>query len=204
MVACSSSSKVAKSSVQDSITSVWKPNECVTAKANIRLSTEKGKSVSVGGTLRMKRDDAIILNATYILGIQIGTIQMTQDSVLIVSRYTRQYVRVSYPELSAMIGRNVTFNEMQNIFWGDAKDSRMNTIDWEYGSFVSLEDNRHLPEELEFTFSKGTTSLEMQLRLSNHRYEDGWNTRASFNSATYEQMTPEQMRMLISMLMGKE
>ncbi len=204
MVACSSSRKAAKSVAKDTAVSVWQPGECVTTKANLQFCTAKGKGVSVGGTLRMKRDDVILLNATYILGIQIGTLELTPDSVLIVSRYTRQYVRMSYSELSSLVGRSVTFNDMQNIFWGDGKDFHVASIDWKYGNFATMEDNRRLPEELELTFAGGATSLDMVLRLSNHKYEDGWTSRTSFNSATYEQVTPEQIKRLISTLMGKE
>ena len=59
--------------VQDklSVTSEWKTDESVVARANVRFEPSKGKGANVGGVLRMKRDDVIQLNLTYILGIQI-------------------------------------------------------------------------------------------------------------------------------------
>lgn len=203
MAACSSSRKASNSSYKDVPVSTWKVDECVTAKANIRIGTDKGKGVSVGGTLKMKRDDVIILNATYIFGLQIGTMELTRDSVLVVSRYTRQYIRMTYPELSALIGREVTFKDMQDIFWGEAEEFRIKSVEWKYGSFVRMEDERRLPEQLDLAFAHGATSLEMSLTLSRHKYETGWNTRSSFNTANYEQLSPEQIKKLVTMLVGR-
>lgn len=202
MVACSSSRKASNSSYKDVPVSTWKVGECVTAKANIRIGTDKGKGVSVGGTLKMKRDDVIILNATYIFGLQIGTMELTRDSVLVVSRYTRQYIRMTYPELSALIGREVTFKDMQDIFWGEAEEFRIKSVEWKYGSFAKMDDDRRLPEQLDLTFEHGVSSLEMSLTLSRHKYEAGWNTRSSFNTANYEQLSPEQIKKLVTMLIG--
>ncbi len=203
MAACSSSRKASGSGYKDVPASTWKADECVTAKANIRIGTDKGKGVSVGGTLKMKRDDVIILNATYLFGLQIGTMELTRDSVLVVSRYTRQYIRMTYPELSALIGRDVTFEDIQDIFWGEAEEFRVKSVEWKYGSFAKMEDERRLPEQLDMTFANGATSLEMSLALSRHKYETGWSTRSSFNIANYEQLSPEQIRKLVAMLIGR-
>lgn len=151
----------------------------------------------------MKRDDVIILNATYLFGLQIGTMELTRDSVLVVSRYTRQYIRMTYPELSALIGRDVTFEDIQDIFWGEAEEFRVKSVEWKYGSFVKMEDERRLPEQLDMTFASGATSLEMSLTLSRHKYETGWSTRSSFSIANYEQLSPEQIRKLVAMLIGR-
>ncbi len=202
LAACSSSRKAAKSVGKDVPVLLWKTDECVTAKANVRIRSGKGKGVTVGGTLRMKRDDVILLNMTYILGIQVGTMEMTQDYVLVVSRYTRQYIRLTYPELSAMLGRAVTFNDMQNIFWGDAKEFQVKSVEWKYGGFATMEDGRRLPEELDIAFSHGATALNMSMTLNNHRYEGGWNTRTSFNAGSYEQLTPEQLKHLVTIIMN--
>lgn len=184
--------------------SMWKADECVTAKANISIRQGKGKGVNVSGTLRMKRDDVIILNATYIFGLQIGTMELTREHVLVVSRYTRQYIRMTYPELSVLIGRDVTFKDMQDVFWGEAMEFRVKAVEWKYGSFVRMEDERRLPGQLELDFAGGNTSMDMSLTLSRHKYEAGWNTRTSFNDDTYEQLSPEQIKRLMAMLIGRK
>lgn len=203
MASCSSSRKASVSGRKDVPASMWKADECVTAKANIRIHTDKGKGVSVGGTLRMKRDDVILLNATYIFGLQIGTMELTREHILVVSRYTRQYVRMTYPELSALIGSDVTFRDMQDIFWGEADAFSVRSVEWKYGSFAKMEDDRRLPGQLDVTFARGATAMGMSLTLSRHKYDGGWNTRTSFNEAGYEQLSPEQLRKLMAMLLGR-
>lgn len=203
MAACSSGRKVIRPDYKDVAASAWKKDECVTAKANIRIRTDKGKGMSVGGTLRMKRDDVILLNITYIFGLQIGTMELTQEDILVVSRYTRQYIRMTYPELSELMGRNITFKDMQDVFWGEAEGFDVRSVEWKYGSFTKMEDDRRLPEQLDVTFASGNTSLGMSLALSRYKYEDGWNTRTSFNAANYELLSPAQIKRLMDMIIGR-
>ena len=105
LAACSSARKSVLSTAPKSEVSVWNAGECVVARANTSLSVSKGKNIAVGGTLRMKRDDVIQLNLTYIFGIQVGTLEITQDSILVLSRTTRQYALFGYEELSALMGQ---------------------------------------------------------------------------------------------------
>lgn len=203
MAACSSGRRATRSDYKDVAVSTWKTDECVTAKANIRIRTDKGKGMSVGGTLRMKRDDVILLNITYLFGLQIGTMELTKENILVVSRYTRQYIRMTYPELSALVGRNITFKDMQDVFWGEAEEFNVRALEWKYGGFTKMEDDRRLPEQLDVTFASGNTSLGMSLSLSRYKYDDGWNTRTSFNTANYELLSPEQIKRLMGMIIGR-
>lgn len=201
MGACSSGRKLAKPDYAEAPASVWKADECVTAKANIRLRMDKDKGMSIGGNLRMKRDDVIILNATYLFGMQIGTMELTPETILVVSRYTRQYIRMTYPELSALLGREVTFRHLQSIFWGEAGEFRVQSVEWDYGSFMQMEDGRRLPASVEITFAGGGASMEMTLALSKYKYETGWNTRTSFNEAGYERLSPELLKKMMTILL---
>lgn len=204
MAACSSGRKVTNPSHHGTPVSMWKADECVTAKANIRIRTDKGKGMSVNGTLRMKRDDVIMLNATYIFGMQIGTMELTPEYLLVISRYTRQYIRMTYPELSALIGRDVTFKDLQDVFWGEAEEFSVQALEWKYGSFTMMEDNRRLPGQLDMTLASGSASFDMSLALSRYKYEAGWSTRSSFNVANYDRLSPEQLRRLVTMLIGRK
>lgn len=202
MVACSSSRKAMKDESVASARSVWKPGECVVARANIALADASGKDIAVGGTLRMRRDDVIQLNATYILGIQVGTMEITRDTVLIVSRATRQYAAFDYQELSALLGRTITFEDMQNIFWGEAADFNVKGVRWKYNRFTELADGRKLPESMEVAFSKGSVTVKLVLNTSNHKQEDGWTTRTKFNTTNYGRLTSNQIIRMLTLLMG--
>lgn len=202
MAACSSGRKALKDGSGQAPLSVWKTGESVVARANIGLADAGGKDITVGGTLRMRRDDVIQLNATYILGIQVGTIEMTPDSVLIISRATKQYAVFDYQELSALLGRPVAFKDMQDIFWGEADGFDIKGVEWKYDSFAKLADGRRLPENMEMTFSKGSVTVRMLLNTRNHRLEDGWATRTKVNTASYTRLTSSQIVRLLSLLIG--
>lgn len=202
MGACSSSRRAIKDGSGHPALSVWKTGECVVARANISLADAGGKEVTVGGTLRMKRDDVIQLNATYIFGIQVGTMEISRDSVLIVSRATKQYAVFDYQELSALFGRTLTFEDMQNIFWGEAADFDVKGLRWKYGSFTGLADGRRLPENLEIAFSKGSVGVKLLLNTSNHKLEEGWATRTKVNAASYGRLTSSQVVRMLTLLMG--
>ena len=202
MASCSSTRRVAKEIAEDSVGSVWKSGECLVASANIGIADAGGKDITVGGTLRMKRDDVIQLNATYILGIQVGAMEITRDSVLIVSRATKQYAVFGYQELSALLGRTLTFEDLQDIFWGEATDFEVKGISWKYGAFTELADGRRLPKNLEMSFSKGNAGLKLTLNTYSHKLEEGWATRTKFNTANYGRLSSGQIVKMLTLLIG--
>ena len=189
--------------VQDklSVTSEWKADESVVARANVRFEPSKGKGANVGGVLRMKRDDVIQLNLTYILGIQIGTLELTPDNVLIVSKATRQYAVFDYSELSELVGRKISFNDLQSIFWGEADRFEVKGLQWKYGSFTAMQDGRRLPEELSIEISKGTDSVDISMTMSNYRFEQNEVLRTKINTSNYTRLAVEQVLKMINMLL---
>lgn len=200
--ACSSSRKMQDSSGATH-RSVWETGESVVSSVNIGLSGGNGKNVKMGGSLRMERDDVIQLNATYILGLQVGTLEITKNNVLLVSRTTRQYAVVEYQELSVMLGRTVSFDDFQSIFWGEAKDLNVEGLKWKYGSFVELADKRLLPNDLDISFSKGSSSVDVSLQMSRYRYDKDWNRRTRVNTASYSRLTSDQIVKLISLILER-
>ena len=58
--------------------------EAMTAKMNLKLES-RGKSFSVGGTYRLKRNEVIQINLTYtmIITINLGTLELTPDYILV-------------------------------------------------------------------------------------------------------------------------
>ena len=64
----------------------------VTAKLNMTLESG-GKHVNVGGTYRLKRDEVIQLNLTYtmIFTVNVGTLELTPDYLLVVDRLNKRF-----------------------------------------------------------------------------------------------------------------
>ncbi len=90
---------------------------CITAHAKVTL-TSGGKDLSCSGTLRMKRDDVIQLSLS-VLGFEVGRLECTQDGVLIVDRYNKQYVRAGYAQVSFLAQAGLDFHALQALFWDE-------------------------------------------------------------------------------------
>lgn len=90
---------------------------CITAHTKVTLTTG-GKDLSCSGTLRMKRDDVIQLSLS-VLGFEVGRMECTQDGVLILDRYNKQYVRASYGQVSFLSQAGLDFHALQALFWDE-------------------------------------------------------------------------------------
>ncbi|GFI34033.1 hypothetical protein IMSAGC014_00521 [Bacteroidaceae bacterium] len=89
----------------------------LTAKINMDLNA-LGKNVSVGGSLKMKKDDVVQLSLSF-LGFEVGRLEFTPTSVLIVDRVNKQYVRTGYDQVGFLNQANLDFYTLQALFWGE-------------------------------------------------------------------------------------
>ncbi len=199
---CSTGRKAAKTTPHV-VTSAWKAGDAVVSKANVRITDAKGKSAGLNGTLKMKYGDVVQLNLTYLLGIPVGTLELTQDSVLIVSRVTRQYSRIGYEELSARLGRDVTFAGIQSMFWGEATDLMLTGFEWKYGTFVKLSDDRRLPGRMDLSVSRADVSVSLSLDTPSYKYDDAWISRTAVNGSAYTRLTAEELFNVVLSLLGR-
>ena len=90
---------------------------CLTAKVKVDLEG-MGKSISVNGQLRMKRDDVVQLSLTF-LGMEVGRMEFTPQDVLIIDRMNKQYVRAAYSEVGFLQRANLDFYALQALFWNE-------------------------------------------------------------------------------------
>ena len=87
--------------------------------ARLALTLKAGtKEISVNGSLRMQRDDVIQLSLTF-LGMEVGRMEFTQQDVLLVDRFNKQYVRVPYGELDFLQRARLDFEALQALFWNE-------------------------------------------------------------------------------------
>lgn len=91
--------------------------EYITAKASVELQSG-GKSFSLGGSLRMKRDDVIQLSMTF-LGMEVARIEFTPGDVLVVDRFNKQYVKATYSDASFLKSASLDFYVLQSMFWNE-------------------------------------------------------------------------------------
>ena len=80
---------------------------------------EGGNDISVGGKLRMKRDEVIRINLTALGLMEVGVLEFTPDYVLIIDRIHSEYVQAPYSEVDFLAQNGLSFYSLQSLFWNE-------------------------------------------------------------------------------------
>ncbi len=150
---------------------------CVTAKVRLELSSN-GKSTSVGGMLRMKRNDVIQLSLVTFGVLEVARIEMTPDYFLLVDKMGRQYVKASYNDVSFLRDADVDFYTIQSYFWNEQTS---NYSGWEQSNFVTV-GGRSLPTKHLITIPARNKTIKANLSLSNLNTDSNWEKRTQISS----------------------
>lgn len=186
LASCSSSKQTATGSKMPAVTDFQKDQsqqqaEAVEARVGMEIT---GMDVTCSGKLRMLRDDVVQLNLSF-LGMNIGTLEFTQDTVLLVDRVSKQYVRARYTDIDALRERNIDFKVLQGLFWGENMNGRDDgQISWKYTAFDKV--NRHkIPSVHEVSFKGGATEAGFNMKLSEITNNRKWSTRTQIDASKY-------------------
>lgn len=90
----------------------------VTAKMKFAVSG-MGKDLSVGGSIKMKRDDVIQLSLVAFGFIEAGKMEFTKDYVLVIDRLNKRYIKVPYEKVDFLASSHLDFNVLQSLFWNE-------------------------------------------------------------------------------------
>lgn len=90
-------------------------DEFVTAKMKFNL-TQGTQKVSVGGHLKMKKDDVIQLSLVALGIMEAARIELTPDEVLVIDRINKRYIRSPYTGLSFLKDAELDFYGLQALF----------------------------------------------------------------------------------------
>lgn len=86
--------------------------------ANIDFSLKSGKKdITVDGKLSMKRGEVVRIQLTPMGLMEVGRLEFTKDSVLIMDRIHKQYLKSSYDQVSFLKNNGIDFNALQALFW---------------------------------------------------------------------------------------
>ena len=92
--------------------------ENITAK--ISLSANAGdKNVSVGGSLKMKRDDVIQISLVALGIMEVGRMELTKEYLMVVDRMGHKYVKVRYADVPFLQQAGIDFYTFQSLFWDE-------------------------------------------------------------------------------------
>ena len=89
-----------------------------TAKMKLGISSSD-KSLSIGGTLRMKRNDVIQLSLVTFGIIEVARIEMTPDYFMGIDKMGKQYVKAAWGDVSFFKSAGIDFYTLQALFWDD-------------------------------------------------------------------------------------
>lgn len=89
-----------------------------TAKASLTLSAGD-KSIALGGTLRMKRDDVIQLSLTTFGILEVARIEVTPDYFMAVDKMGKQYIKAAYQDIPFLKTAGISFHTLQALFWDE-------------------------------------------------------------------------------------
>ncbi len=85
--------------------------------SKLKFSAEVGsQNISVGGQLKMKRDDVIRIQLMALGIVEAGRLEFTPDYVLMMDRINKQYVRVPYDQVDFLRQSGINFYTLQSLF----------------------------------------------------------------------------------------
>ena len=88
--------------------------------SKLSLSVQTGdRKVSLGGTLRMKRDEVIQLSLVTFGILEVARIEITPDYLLIIDKMGRQYVKAAFSDIPFLRSAGVDFRTLQALFWDE-------------------------------------------------------------------------------------
>ena len=159
---------------QDTVTpaeALPEEERCVTAKLGLTLSTGD-KSVSLGGTLRMKRDDVIQLSLVTFGILEVARLEVTPDYFMLIDKMGKQYVRAAYSDVSLLADAGIDFRTLQSYFWDEQTSSPKA---WQRSDYVSL-GGRSFPTKHIISIARGGKSVKATISLSNLKNDSDWQT----------------------------
>lgn len=88
--------------------------------AKMRLTASYGgENISVGGSIKMKKDEVIQLSLVAIGIVEAARIEITPKRLLLLDRIGRRYLEVDYDELKFFDDSKIDFYTLQALFWNE-------------------------------------------------------------------------------------
>jgi len=159
--------------------------DCQTISTKMKFALNvNGQKISVGGNLRMKKDDVIQLSLVGFGFVEGGRIEFTKDDVLVIDRIHRQYAKIPYSKLEFLKAAEIDFYTLQALFWNELiLPGKEHVTSSDVSSFVvRKEDNRAIlsgksSRKLSYRFfaSLSTGALEKTEISAKSPYCLNWN-----------------------------
>ena len=180
----------------------YRPNEPLAVTAKISADLEANTlNQSLGGTLRLQRDRQVQLSLSK-YGIEGARIIFTPDSVIVLDRINKRYLKDTYVALNSMLTEMpaLNFDKVQRFFWNDDRKST-ETADFNVMGFVPVELYIHrnkttnvrgfrIARHTVFSVSAFEKEFKLNLKLNKVRINYDWNSHVRIPTG-YTPMKPE-------------
>lgn len=109
--------------------------------ASIDFTIKRGsKDISVDGKISMRRDEVIRIQLSPMGLVEVGRMEFTRDSVLIMDRIHKQYLKSSYDKVGFLRDNGIDFYALQALFWNQLFVPGEKDLDKSVGKF-DIKDN---------------------------------------------------------------
>ena len=98
-----------------------KSPEWLTLKGKVRLILEKDNEVSLGISIRVRKDSLIWASVTAPFGIELFRAVLTKDSVYYINRTNKTYFVKPISHIAKIIKSDISFNEIQEMIMANPK-----------------------------------------------------------------------------------
>ena len=95
--------------------------EWLALKGKVRLVLEKDNEVSLGISIRVRKDSLIWASVTAPFGIELFRAVLTKDSVYYINRTNKTYFAKPIAHISKIIKTDIAFNEIQEMIMASPK-----------------------------------------------------------------------------------
>lgn len=169
---------------------------CITARLRMELSSG-GNGTTVGGMLRMKRNDVIQLSLVTFGVLEVARIEMTPDYFMVVDKMGRRYVKAPYADVPFLKKANVDFYTIQSYFWNEQSGDYPG---WERKDFVSIA-GKNLPTKHYITIPTSRKTIKANLTLSSLNTDSEWEKRTQLSSRYTEISVDEVLSEIVKLTM---
>ncbi len=109
--------------------------------SSIDFTIKRGsKDISVDGKISMRRDEVIRIQLSPMGLVEVGRMEFTRDSVLIMDRIHKQYLKSSYDKVGFLRDNGIDFYALQALFWNQLFVPGEKDLDKSVGKF-DIKDN---------------------------------------------------------------
>jgi hypothetical protein len=200
------------------VNSINRSSERLALKGMVRLILEGDNEVSLGISIRVRKDSLIWASVTAPFGIELFRAVITRDSIYYINRTNKTYFIKPITNISELFKKNITFNEIQEIITATPKieekkyffnkendDFQLTTKDYMYtvSNFYRIRKGVLVDEgnSLIYTYSNFSfendfpEQLEITVKSS---FQNAFNIKLNYSKVVFDQQQQTPFKIPIS------